>query len=171
MNNGYAYSLYDMSLKNDNLDNIFLEFKTFYNLFAENKDLDDYLSSLVISNDEKKKIIDKIVGKNSVDFRYFLYVVSDNDEFKHLSEIYEDFKEAYYEYAHIKEVVVLSNQKLNENEHKKIQKLMDKKYPDYEILLIEKIDKDILVGFKIFVDNVELGANLQQEINDLKINF
>ena len=171
MNNGYAYSLFNLALENNNIDKVFLEFKNFYAVFAENKDLEDYLSSLVIKNEEKKKIIDEIVGNDDLDFKYFLYVVSDNDEFNHLDEIYDEFKKAYYDYVHIKEVIVLSNQELPNDERKMIKKILDKKYPNDEVLLVEKIDKDILVGFKIYVDNVQLSANLGQEIAEMKLNF
>ena len=171
MNNGYAYSLFELGLENKNIDLVFDAFKDFYENYQANKDLSLYLESLVIDAKEKKELIEKILVDVPLDFKYFLFVLADNDEYKHLEEIYLDFKKGYYDFAHKKEVVILSKEKIKDDERMTIKNLLDKKYPDDEIIIVEKLSQDIIDGFEIYVDNKKISASLKALLDDFKIRF
>ena len=167
MNNGYSDALFSLARENHNIDSMFESFNNFMQLL-EDEDIKEYLFSLVVTKEEKKQLIDKLKDNFITDFIYFLYVVLDREDIQNIEDIFLDFKNEYYELAKIKEVIILESSYLEKPRLNKLQQLFDKKYPDYEIRIVEKIDKDMLKGIEVYIDNKKIGANLLSELNELK---
>lgn len=167
MNNGYSDALFNLALENKNIDKIFNSFESFMSLLKD-EDIKNYLFSLNISSEEKKKIIEQIKDNYNEDFIYFLYVVLDREDFNNIFDIYDDFKQAYYEYAHIKEVIIVENNKLEEEKLNELYKILDKKYPEYEIKIVEEVENSSAACFEVYIDGKKYGTNLLSELNKLK---
>ena len=58
--------------------------------------------------------------------------------------------------------------KLDQKEVSFIHEKLDKVYPDDELVIVEKINKDILSGYEIYVDGKKIDANASVLLTDLK---
>ena len=168
MNNVYALAIYEMAIQNGNLDALFADFKQFMTIYENNSDLKKYLSSILIEAKAKKELINNSFVDMNSDFKYALYVLIDGEHINELDIIFADFKEMYYKARKIKEVILRTNQALDKGEMTELHRILDKKYPEFEVVIEEVIDKDELPGYELYADGKRISASLASNLERLK---
>ena len=164
----YSKALFDLAIENKSYDSIFDSFQNFVLLYEDNELLRQFLLSRNVSDSDKKDLIKNKLSSFNNDFIYFLYVLIDNNHFDLILDIFDEFKKTYYKNNHKKEVILVSNSKLDKKEISLIHEKLDSIYPDDEIIIVEKINEDILSGYEVYIDGKKISANVSKELADLK---
>lgn len=137
----YAKSLFDV---HPNLDLCLEEydcFKEFYN------ELSPLMLSPNITNEDKKEVINKSLKNFTKEFIYFIYVIIDNNRFREVLDIYNEFVKLYYKKNNIALVDVCTKNELKVDEKKKLVSFLEEKL-GMEVKLNIVLDENIL-GLKV----------------------
>ena len=114
---------------------------------------------------EKKKDVIKSSFKEGL-LRDFLFVLIDNDRISLLEEIKDEFESMLDEEKKLKQVIVYSREKLDDNYLKKLKDILEKKLSK-KLVLENKIDEKIISGIKIAYDSKEIDLTLNAKFKDL----
>ena len=126
-----------------------------------------FLSSSRISKQEKKDVINTVLkDKTDKYILYFLYVLIDKNRIDHYDEIFKEFIHLCNEELNIKEGIIETPRPLDKELIKKLEDTLSK--DGKKIELYEKINKSLISGFKITIDNHVIDNSLRNKINDLE---
>lgn len=114
---------------------------------------------------EKKKDVIKASFKEGL-LRDFLFVLIDNDRISLLEEIKDEFESMLNEEKKLKQVIVYSKEKLDDNYLKKLKDILEKKLSK-KLTLENVIDESIISGIKISYDSKEIDLTLNAKFKDL----
>lgn len=139
-----------------------------YNTLNESKELRVALASPVISEDQKKKILDAVFGdKISKETKNFLvFIVSKNRE-DILFDIAKRFLELRDEKKEIVNVVVTTAVELDADEKKLFEERLEK-YTGKKVRMSYLIDDKIIGGFLVKIKDELLDASVVHQLELLK---
>lgn len=166
----YAQALFSIAKEDKVLDSCYDSFSSFIKLF-DDAEFKSFFNSPKIDSDKKKEIILSACSSFNEIFIYFLRTLIDNDATSHTEDIYADFVELYNAYNNIKDVTVLSVEKLSKEEHDYLVSLLEKKYIGCKINLINKIDESLGSGYAIFADGKKVEINAKGLLGNLRKNI
>ena len=95
-----------------------------------------------------------------------LYVLIDKNRIENYDDIFKEFIHLCNEELNIKEGIIETPRPLNKDLIKKLEDTLSKDGKKVE--LYEKIDKSLISGFKITIDNHVIDNSLKNKINDLE---
>lgn len=166
--NGYALALFSIA-KDDQKINYYKKQSTLLlDLINENNEYKKIMDSKQISFTKKENLIEKAFGKNlNKEFKNFLLILIKRYRFKFLDKILKKLIKFINEENNISEGIIYTYNKLNLNKinkiEQKISKLLNKK-----VSLVNKVDKNIIVGFKVKVEDEIIEDTLSSRIEKLK---
>ena len=98
----------------------------------------------------------------------FLFVVLDNQRISYIEQIYNEFLYLYNEANKIKVAQIISEKPLTKLEEEKLYSSLKKYYTDYEIVISNTINQNIIGGYHILVNGVSIDLSMKRKINDLE---
>ena len=168
MDKQYASALFDIVKEDKTLNEAKESFDVFVDVLNSNIDFWNVLNSPKIKTDEKKNLIKETFKPCLEDFILFLYVVLDNGRIDIVSDIYEAFLNLYNEANLVKNVLVLSANKLEEKELKELKVSLEKYYAGYKVIINNKIDPSVIGGYHILVNGLSIDLSVKHKIDSLK---
>lgn len=167
----YTLALYEECLKQNKVDNVSADLNTILGIISENRQLQLFFQSPVISK-RKKVVIIKSLFKGKADnivYNFILLLIERSRE-NMIADIISDF----FEYRNIMESIVTakitSAFELDNNRKKGIVKSLElysgkKCIPEYEL------NRDLIGGFIIKYNDLVLNASIKRQLELLKIKF
>ncbi len=167
----YAKSFIDLTIEQGLLEQAYTDMKHIADLTASSKEFNTFLKSPIIKTDKKLAVLKEIFnGKlNKITDSYIQLITSKKREF-YLKEIAEEFISQYKEKKKILTAVVTTANGIDEATRKKVMEIV-KGSTQSEIVLEEKINKDLIGGFILRVGDKQVDASISRKLNDLKRNF
>lgn len=164
----YAAALFELCCENDCLEEVYDEMRQTVEIFDNNKEYLNLLSSPLISEADKHEILNKTFGGKTSDLLLdFLCVLSDKGRAKAFDGIYSEFKTMYNKQMNILEVKVTAYEKMSETvKEKLVNKLAS--VTGKKIILNERIDKSILGGIIVKYENTEIDSSVKGKLDKLK---
>lgn len=163
----YSSALIQLATEENLLDLIHSDFLSFIDAYKENKDLRKLLSLDLISKKKKKEIINNILGEKSTDiFKNFLMLLIDKNRLNEISLIFESFESLYFKEKNIIFATVFTANKLTSSNKKNLTNKLEKKY-NKNIILTEKIDKNILGGLVLHIDGKIIDISIKSKLDAL----
>ncbi len=166
----YAKSLLDFALERKELEAVAADMALIAETCKNSKDLQLMLKSPIIKPEKKLAVVKKIFGGEigTVSLNFLTIIAGKNRE-SLLMEIASAFGTVYRKYQGILSAEIISAVPLTEQERNKaiqvVKGLGDK------VELTERIDKDIIGGFIIRVDDKQYDASVASRITALKRAF
>jgi len=165
--NGYALAL--LQLAND--DKKILLYKKDVNLILEaiieNPKYISILDSKVIEFSKKEKLIDKAFAKVNVNIKNLIKILAKRQKASLLRHILKKFIHIVNKQENIREGIVYSVEKLTPTEMKKISKKIDKMV-NHKVNLENKIDKELISGIKVIVNDRVIEDSAISRLYNLK---
>lgn len=162
----YAESLLLIAKENNKIDSYKEDIKTIEESFSL-ANIKPFFISSRISKQEKKDVINSVLkDKTDKYILYFLYVLIDKNRIDHYDDIFKEFIHLCNEELNIKEGIIETPRPLNKELIKKLENTLSK--DGKKIELYEKINKSLISGFKITIDNHVIDNSLKNKINDLE---
>ena len=121
-----------------------------------------------IKKEEKKGIIDNIFQENdNLILKNFLKILVEKDRISEIKLIYLDFKNLYFDFKGILNVLVVSVNPLSEEIKEKLKNKLSKKY-NKEVILSEKTDKNIIGGLVLYANGKMIDLSVKKDLDSLK---
>ena len=167
----YAKSLIDLAVETKQLEEVANDMRLIKQVCKENREFVILLESPVVKTDKKMAIFKSIFGgKISVTTQAFLDIVARKRREGYIDNIAYAFDEQYKLFKNITTAVVTTAVPLDAATKTKITELVSKNSSG-KVELIEKIDKSLIGGFILTVNDKQVDASIKRKLNDLRKNF
>ncbi len=163
----YATALFELSIEENKVETIFEELNVVSTLMLDEPQFMKMLSHPELHKNEKKDIFKKVFKQVDQIVLYFLYVLVDNNRIEHIQSIQEMFIKLYNEYNKVIEVKAQSTLPLNEEQKNKLEEKLKIKYR-HKIKIENVIDKSIIGGLRLSIDNEIIDFSLKSQFSNLK---
>ncbi len=167
----YAKSFIDLTMEQGILEQAYADMKLVAEVSAENPDFIALLRSPVIKIDKKQAILKEIFGSkiNKVSAAYLQLIISRRREM-YLPQMAEEFINQYREKKKILTAIIITANGIDDNIRKRVMELV-KESGNSEVMLEEKINKNIIGGFILRVGDKQVDASIARKLNNLKRDF
>ena len=167
----YAKSFIDLTVEQGLMEQAYADMKTILDVCKSNPDFVIFLKSPVINTDKKQEVLKQIfAGKlNKITDAYIHLITSKKREI-YLEEIAAEFVEQYKANKKILTAVITTASGLDDIIRQQVMAIV-KGGGNNEVVLEEKINKDILGGYIIRVGDKQIDASISRKLNNLRRNF
>lgn len=166
----YAKAAVQKAIEDGNIDALAKDMDVVYNTVQNNRDFESVLQSPVISADLKHNALQAVFAQCSDAGKNFLHLIAENNRAHNLDGIALKVKELYQEHLGLVEAVATTAVPITPELEKeilaKVATLTDKK-----ITLVNKVDPEIIGGFILRLDDIQLNASVAHQLNTLKHNL
>ena len=166
----YAKSLVEIAIEKDSLAELQSETEALLSVFEETN-LADFLSSLVVSRDEKVKLVRLLQESSSVYMNNFLEVILLNDRANILYDVLKLVLELFDQEDNTYDVTVTSASPLSEEQKARLLAIVSQKFEIKTRRLVEKIDEDLIGGFVIKAKNKVVDTSIRSQLQTFKTNL
>ena len=164
----YSRALFSLGKENDNLLELKENIDEFWQLVLENEDLKEVIFHQRIMPEDKKRIIEKIfTDQLHEDILHFIFILIDKRREYHLESIIKEFNNLVDQAESILHVEVTSAVELEESVIEKLKAKLDQ-LVDYKIIIKSKIDKEIIGGLILKVEDYIIDGSLRSELHSLQ---
>ena len=166
--NGYALALFSIAKDNQKINHYKKQASLLLKLIDKNDQYKKIMDSKQISFEKKENLIEEAFGNLlNKEFKFFLFILIKRYKFKIINKVLKKLVKFINEENNIGEGIIYTHDKLTQDDINKIQtkvsKLLNKK-----IFLENKIDKNIVFGFKIQVGDKIIEDTLFSRVEVLK---
>jgi len=167
----YAKSLLDLAKETGAIEAVGADMKLFVAVCEQNRDLSLLLANPIIHADKKLSILTKVFeGKmNKLSISFFSIVTRKGRE-AYLEGIAKEFVQQYKHLKGIQTAVITSAVGLDDKLRSEVYRLI-KTNMNSEVELIEKVDKNIIGGFVLRMDDKQYDASIASELRKLAKEF
>lgn len=160
----YALSLYEVAKQADKVQSIMDELNAVCEVFKQNDDLMKIFKTPSIQFAEKKKIILTVFEeKIDVYLLNFIMLLTEKNRITLIFEITESYKQQYYFEQGICEVTAITAEELDDALLEKLKNKMCA-VTGKQVVLKTLVDKSILGGVVIKVDNKEIDTSVKTRL-------
>lgn len=164
----YAKSLFDLSLEQGALENVYADMKLVQNVCRSNQSFLLLLKSPIIKSDKKETIFKKVFnGRVDNMTMEFICLIARKKREQYLYAIAESFVNKYKEHKKILTAVITTAMGLDADLRAKVLEVV-KGATKSEVELVEKVNKDLIGGFIIRVGDKQDDTSIRTKI--LKLN-
>ena len=165
----YSKAIFDIAEEKNQVKEIYELLNSTMVLYRTDKGFKNFIRNPLISNEEKKLVLNEIFGKDNSDNLNILLYILDKGRINCIKYIVAEYLKIYYRKNRILDVRATFTKELTEEQKKKlIDKLSQK--TGKEINLEIKIDKNILGGGIIRIGDKIIDGSIRRELDNWKRN-
>jgi len=167
----YAKSLIDLAQEKNILDKVYNDMILINGTITKNHDLQLLLNSPVVNTDKKQKILFDVFGKSITELSViFLKLISSKKRESLIQLITASFIDQFKIFKNIVVAEITSAISLDKKQLESIIALIDNNSNNtFEV--VEKVDPEIIGGFKVKVGDQQIDASISKELRELKKAF
>lgn len=167
----YAKSLIDLSLEKGQLEQVREDMLLVFETIHASHELSIMLKSPIIKTDKKQEILKAIFGgKIGVISSEFIDIITRKRREFELEGIAESFLNQYKKNKQILTAVITTASGLDKSLREKVMQIV-KGSTKSEVVLEEKINKDLIGGFILRVGDQQVDASILRQIKNLDRSF
>jgi F-type H+-transporting ATPase subunit delta len=164
----YSRALFELGKDHDNLLKLKESLDEFWQLVLGNEDLNELLFHQRIMPEDKKRVIEKIFAEElDKDILHFIFILIDKRREYFLESIIKEFNNLVDRAESILHVEVTSAVELQAKQIDKLKAKLDSLL-DYNILIKNKVDEEIIAGLVLKIDDYIIDGSLRNGLNSLK---
>ena len=165
----YSKAIFDIAEEKNQVKEIYELLNSAMVLYRTDKEFKNFIRNPLISNEEKKLVLNEIFGKDNRDNLNILLYILDKGRINCIKYIVAEYLKIYYRKNRILDVRATFTKELTEEQKKKlIDKLSQK--TGKEINLEIKIDRNILGGGIIRIGDKIIDGSIRRELDNWKRN-
>lgn len=169
--NRYAKALLELAISDNILDTVSSDLDYVQKSISSIRELSLLLKSPIVKRDKKKKIIHEIFnGKVSETVLKFCELIINRQRSELLTDIIQRFFELRDDYLNIKNVLVKSASELDEKQLNELKNILEERL-NKKVRLTQSIDKKLIGGFIVQIDDTVIDASLKHQLEILKRKF
>lgn len=164
----YAYSLFLLCAEEGMAESVYNDFTLFYDLIGSNENLYKLLINETIKKEDKKNVLKNIFdSKDNILLKNFINLLIDKNRIAEIKLIYLNFKDLYLKNKGILNVEVVSAVKLSDEMRLSLKDKLSDKF-NKDIILTERVDKDIIGGIVLYIDGNMMDLSVKNELDTIK---
>lgn len=168
----YVKSLLDLAVTQGSLDKVHADMQLFDKTVDSNRELWLMLKSPVIKHDKKLAILTAIFkGKITPLSLAFIDIITRKNREPLLAEIANEFHNAYNVHKGIGKAKVTTPVALDAKTRTQFEGIVRQLSNRKEVELEEKVDKDLIGGFILNVEDKQIDASIRNNLKKLKLKF
>ncbi|HZY80111.1 MAG TPA: ATP synthase F1 subunit delta [Cyclobacteriaceae bacterium] len=168
----YVKSLLDLAVSQKSLDKVHDDMKLFSSTIEKSRELELMLKSPVIKHDKKNAILSAVFkSKVSALTMAFIDILTKKNREPLLPEIAAEFHNAYNTYKGIGKASVTTTVPMDAKTRADFEAIVKKLSNSKEVELQEKVDKDLIGGFILNVEDRQIDASIRNNLKKLKLKF
>lgn len=163
----YSKAIFDIAEEKNQVKEIYELLNSAMILYRNDKEFKNFIRNPLISNKQKKIVLNEIFGKDNNENLNILLYILDKGRINCIKYIVSEYLKIHYRKNKILDVKATFTKELNEEQKKKlIDKLFQK--TGKEINLEIKIDKNILGGGIIKIGDKIIDGSIRRELDNWK---
>jgi F-type H+-transporting ATPase subunit delta len=166
----YAKAAVQKAIEDGQLDALAKDMDVVYNTLQNSRDLEAVLQSPIIKSELKYNLMQSVFNQFSDTSKNLLRLLAQNNRINNLDGVALKVKKLYLKHLGLAEAIATTAVPITPDLEKKILKkivpLTNKK-----VSLINKVNPEIIGGFILRLDDIELNASVAHQINTLKQKF
>ena len=167
----YSKSILTLSLDQGMLEAVKQDMDFINEVCDSSNELVLLLKSPIIKSDKKMAVLNEIFAGKISELTYkFIEIITSKKREGLLHDISWCFQNQYREHKKILKAVVTTATGIDDNLRSSILKLVNKAGGS-EVELIENINKDIIGGFVLTLDDQQIDASVKSQLNKMKHTF
>tara|TARA_B100001287_G_scaffold141563_1_gene119086 strand:- start:21197 stop:21754 length:558 start_codon:yes stop_codon:yes gene_type:complete len=167
----YAKALLDLAISNNMMDECLSDMKLLDKVCKENSQLVLLLKSPIINTDKKNSIIKKIFkGKLSKTSSLFVEIITKKNRESLIPSIAQNFIDLHKTHNKIATAKVITASPLDKSLRLQVIDYIKSK-TDFDLDLIEEIDKSIIGGAIVKLGDQQLDGSIKRSIKELKNTY
>lgn len=171
LSNRYAVALFELAKDENQIDVWQVQTKEIASMLQENVELLDFLKHVLIMEEDKKEILNKVFGQSiHKHILHFMFIIVEKRRCDILLDCFYEFNHLCNKEKKIEEGIVYSMKLLDDSQVKEIEKAMEHKFSK-KIALFNKIDLNLISGIKVVLGNLVVDGSLRNQMNVLKENL
>ena len=167
----YTKALLDFAIEKKQEEELFQEVSSLVEVIHENPELRALLRSPIVKAEVKKNILQEIFSQRSSIMNIFFNILFEN---KRVSDIYPIGREFIEQYNHYRQkITIYLTTAVEVSQHIKDQFIAKAKQLSRKsnVILESKIDKEIIGGFILRVDDLQYNASISSKLSTIQENF
>ena len=163
----YAKALYDLAVEKQQVQEFGDQLHRFVAELEEDAEFNGLFCGKLVPVSAKKQIIEQVFGDFADDVKNFICVTLDKDRENSIPQIVAGYDDLCDEAAGIRQVLVYTAVPLEEAESVRLQQSLEQKLGGH-VRLKTAIDKEMIGGLRLQIDDVVYDASLLHQLNALK---
>lgn len=168
----YAKALFEIAEEKNLIEIISKQFKTFYTVWEQSKQLRQYMLTPLITTKEKKTIIEKIsttAGLNDIMTKFLIHI-AEKERFASLQLIYLTFQTMVDRKRGILRGEITSAFEVDEDQLLELTKTIEAK-TGKKVILSKKIQPELIGGIILRIGDKIIDGSLKGYLDRLKSSF
>lgn len=162
----YAEGLYSLALDKDSVGKYLNEIDLIKESF-DNSNIIELFKSYKVSKKDKKDMLDSIFKDKIDDYVLnFLDLLIDKNRIVYYDDIFKEYHKLANEHLGIKEGTIETVRPIDQTLKKQLEDSLSS--DKYKVVLIEKINKDLISGFRINLDDKVIDNTMKQRIDKME---
>jgi F-type H+-transporting ATPase subunit delta len=162
----YAKALFELTEAKGITEDVFKDVKDMKVLVGL-PEMKEVLTSPVFSSGEKKKLMLSVTGKINQYTKLFVEMVFNNKRETYFEAIFRDYADMYKKSRKIKSVELTTAVKIDETLKEQFKQQILVTF-NADITLETKVDKDIIGGFIVQVDDLFYDASVKKQLKNFE---
>lgn len=167
----YAKSIYDLAMERKEVEKVRQDFQLIDKVCEQNPDFRNLLSSPIVNTGKKQTIISLIFkDKLSVLTENLVQIIVRKKRERYLPDIAQRYLDLYDRRNNITRGTIISATKLEAAQKQAIVDLVKQELKtDFQV--VEKVDPELIGGFKLFVGDRLFDGSIASRLRDLQQQF
>ncbi|MFV0499108.1 MAG: ATP synthase F1 subunit delta [Bacilli bacterium] len=162
----YSEALFDLACEEKCIEDIYESYKVITSIFRLQSDLIDVLSHPEIVLEDKINIVKDAFLNTNKNLLNFICVLIEKRRLKEVYNIFDDFEMIYNAHFNISVAKVYTVEKLSDSQVLSLKSKLGLKL-NKEIHIDNVIDKSLIGGMKIVIDNHVMDHSIKTKISEL----
>ncbi len=163
----YSEALLDIAFEEHCEEEVYNEYKLFYEQLKADKDFNRLVTEKILSADELKAMVAKILDGGNTYLISFIMTLIERNRMDEVGEMFLDFERGYKEKKNILEAEAVTAVEMTEQQKEEVIKQLSEKYGK-TVVLKTSVDPSIIGGMVLYVGNKMLDASIKAKFEGLK---
>ena len=167
---GFALALLEIAHEEKKEQIFYNQSKLIIETLEQDLEMIKFFDDQFITFERKQQIIDKAFRGIHWSIRNTLMLLIQKQEFKNTILIFNELIKQLSQILNIKEAIIYSTEKITESKLLKIKKKLEHEFKS-KVFLKNYIDKELLGGFRITIDDIVIENSIKLDLEDLKMSL
>jgi F-type H+-transporting ATPase subunit delta len=169
----YAKSLMELAIERGQLEEVHQDFVHLATMAKSNRDLELVMRNPIVSSDKKLKVLKALYAKKGATeaTMSFFEIICRKGREEVLADIAREFQVQYQLHNFIQVAEVTTTFPLDEKLKAEFTKIVLEITGMKEVKLSEKVNPDLIGGFILRVNDLQLDESLSSKLRDLRVQF
>jgi F-type H+-transporting ATPase subunit delta len=171
ISNRYAKALVSLASEKNELEKVKADMESFISVSESNRDFELMLNSPIVPQDKKASILHAIYGNKVSDISLNLFkLLAEKKREPYLTSIAEQFILEYNLINNIQVATLFTAVNVSDSIKDSATALVEKA-TGKKVILNEEIREDLIGGYILRVEDIQLDASIKSQLNKLSIKF